>query len=508
MSIENNANKKNILLITSDQQHWFTLGLLNPEIKTPNLDRLARHGTMFSRAYTVNPTCTPTRASIITGKYPSQHGAWSLGTKLPETEHTVGEDFQQAGYRTALVGKAHFQQLLDTKEYPSIESNPLMQDLDYWRKFHGPFYGFERVELARNHADEYHVGQHYALWMEEKGFMQWRDYFQPPAGNNDSQYLTWGIPEEYHYDTWIAERTNELLEEYQQNNENFFLWASFFDPHPAYLVPEPWDKMYDPEKLTIQQVTEGEHEKNPPHLQMTQLEDPDFSPWQEQDGNAMHGFHSHLVEREKLAKWVAIYYGMISLMDKYIGKMLDKLDELDLTENTLVVFTTDHGHFFGHHGLVSKGAFHYEDMIKVPFIASLPGTIPAGKESSSLQSLVDLAPTFMSFAGIDIPREMTGLDQKDVWLGKQDTVRDHVIIENHHQPTTIHVKTYVDERYKITVYYNRSYGEIFDLQEDPSEINNLWNDPASEQLKCQLLQKLIHAEMGKEPIWMPRVWGA
>src|SRR5690606_21645008 len=108
------------------------------------------------------------------GKYPSQHGCWSLGTKLPESEQTVGEIFSRAGYRTALVGKAHFQPTRSTAEFTSLESIPLLQDLDYWREFHGPFYGFDHVELARNHADEHLVGQHYALWMEEKGFKEWR----------------------------------------------------------------------------------------------------------------------------------------------------------------------------------------------------------------------------------------------------------------------------------------------------------------------------------------------
>ncbi|HEX2988055.1 MAG TPA: sulfatase-like hydrolase/transferase, partial [Chloroflexota bacterium] len=132
--------RPNLLLITSDQQHWNTLGCLNPEIATPSLDRLAREGMMFGRAYCPNPTCTPTRASIITGQYPSQHGAWSLGTKLPETAHTVGEDLQAAGYRTALIGKAHFQQLLGTEEYPSLEANAVppsghtMHDLGFWRE--------------------------------------------------------------------------------------------------------------------------------------------------------------------------------------------------------------------------------------------------------------------------------------------------------------------------------------------------------------------------------------
>lgn len=498
--------RPNILLITSDQQHWNTIGAFNKEISTPNIDRLVKDGTTFKRTYCPNPTCTPTRASIITGKYPSQHGAWSLGTKLPESEHTVGEDFINEGYRTCLIGKAHFQPLISTKEYPSLESEPIMQDLDFWRKFDRTFYGFEKCELARNHTSEAHVGQHYAIWMEEKGLSNWRDYFLPSTGNMDkSVRWKWPIPEEYHYDTWIAERTNHYLEEYKNKDENFFLWASFFDPHSPYLVPEPWDTMYDPDSLTVPELTEGEHDKNPPHFSMTQQKNPDFSPYQEPDGNTMHGFHSHLQNREDLKKDAAVYYGMISLMDKYIGKILDKLDELDLTRDTIVVFTTDHGMLVGHHGLVRKGPFHYEDMIKLPFIVRYPGRIPKERISHSLQSLVDLPVTFLNMANIPVPKAMTGVDQSSVWLGEKEKARDHVVCENHHQPTTIHLKTYVDERYKITVYYNREYGELYDLEEDPYEINNLWNNPDYIKLKSELLLKFMWAELGKESVWMPRI---
>lgn len=496
-----------ILLITSDQQHWNTLGCINPQVKTPNLDRLASQGVRFERAYCVNPTCTPTRSSIITGLYPSQHGAWSLGTKLPESVPTLGGYLSGAGYRTALVGKAHFQPLVDTPEYSSLESNPKNQDLDFWRNFHGPFYGFDHVELARNHTDERHVGQHYAIWMEENGCLNWRDHFQPPAGNTPPQQHKWSIPEEFHYDRWIAECTNALLEEYKGNDESFFLWSSFFDPHPPYLAPEPWDTMYDPQDIEVPKVTPGEHDKNPPHFQLTQMQNPDYSPWSE-TGEALHGFHSHLHDDNELAKDIAVYYSMISLMDKYIGKILDKLDELGLADNTVVIFTTDHGHLFGQHGLVAKGAFHYEDLIKVPFILRWPGVASGGITSGAMQSLVDLAPTFMTIAGLDVPRTMTGVDQSEVWAGRADTAREHIIVENRHEPTTIHVKTYVDERHKLTVYYGRDYGELFDLKADPCEVNNLWDDSESAPLKADLVMKLLFAEMGKEPMWMPRVYGA
>ncbi|MCY4070084.1 MAG: sulfatase-like hydrolase/transferase [Chloroflexi bacterium] len=490
-------SRMNILLITSDQQHWCTLGQNNPEIQTPALDKLASQGATFTRAYCPNPTCTPTRSSMITGKYPSQHGAYSLGTKLPESEATLGERLQAAGYRTALVGKAHFQPLQSTEEYPSLESYPILQDLDFWEEFEGPFYGFDHIELARNHTDEAHVGQHYALWMEEKGLLNWRDYYLQPTGHVVEQRRHWLIPEQFHYNAWIAERSKALISEYHDQDQPFFLWASFFDPHPKYLAPEPWDTMYDPVDVTVPTVTPSEHDNNPPHLQLTQTSDPDFSAWQEANGSGCHGFHSHLHDRHELAKDIACYYGMISCMDKYIGQIIDHLDQLGLAENTLVVFTSDHGHYFGQHGLIAKGAFHYDDGIRVPMIARLPGQIPAGHISHSLQSLVDYAPTFLSFCGIDIPDEMTGVDQQAVWSGDESNARDHVIVENRHQPTTLHMKTYIDDRYKLTLYFDRDYGEIFDLREDPGEVSNRYAD---EDLRARLTEAMLRAEMLKEEL--------
>ena len=305
------------------------------------------------------------------------------------------------------------------KSIHRLEAYPTLQDLDFWADFDGPFYGFDHIELARNHTDEAHVGQHYALWMEEKGLTNWRDYYLQPTGNVVSQHRKWLIPERFHYNAWIAERSNALISQYHDADEPFFLWASFFDPHPKYLAPEPWDTMVDPADVSVPAARPGEHVDSPPHLQLTQQADPDFSAWQEANGSGCHGFHSHLHDRDELAKDIACYYGMISCMDKYIGQIIEHLDELGLAENTLVVFTSDHGHYFGQHGLIAKGAFHYEDGIRVPMIARLPGRIPAGRLSHSLQSLVDYAPTFLDYCGLDIPADMTGISQRQVYDGDE-----------------------------------------------------------------------------------------
>lgn len=500
------SEKTNILLITSDQQHYDTLGVTNPRINTPSLNRLAYEGTRFDRAYCPNPVCTPTRATLITGVYPSQHGAWTIGVKLPEDVPTVGDILQQHGYATGLIGKAHFQPLASQPGSESLECQPTLRDLDFWRGFNGPWYGFEHVEVARNHADESHAGQHYAIWMEEQGLKNWRDYFWKWPENAPKRRHSWDLPEEFHYSRWTAERSISYMEKCKSEDKPFFLWASFQDPHPPYLVPEPWASMYDPADMVPGKLVPGEHDANPPHFRKTQEQKPDFSMYRETFGP--HGFHSHLISDQALRKNMAVYYGMISLMDQQIGRIMESLDRLGLAKNTLVVFSTDHGHFVGQHGLRAKGAFHYEDMIRVPMIVWHPGQVPQNAVSNDLQCTVDFAPTCLTAAGIEVPGFMTGLNQLDAWYGNAEPPRKHVIVENRHEPTKVHLRTFVDKRYKITVYRGHEYGELFDLQEDPGEIRNRWDDPAYAGVKCDLLRKFMSATMDYEPTRMPRIAGA
>ncbi len=493
----------NILLITSDQQQLNTIGKYNSEINTPNLDKLADEGAFFDRAYCPNPTCTPTRASIITGQYPSQHGAWTLGTKLPETALTLGEILKEKGFQSSLIGKAHFQPLASTEEYPSLEAYPILQDLDFWKNYNDTFYGFDHVELARNHTHEAHVGQHYAIWMEENGLSNWRDYFVPPTGTKSTTGPSvWEIPEKFHYNAWIADRTNAKLEEHKKSEKPFFLWASFFDPHPQYVVPEPWYSMYDPDKLSMPQHDDEEFDILPEHFKMTQSRESSYDKYRE-TGFGIHGMNYHCQDEKILRKCKSIYYGMVSMMDKYIGKIIDKVKELDLEDDTLIVFTTDHGHFIGEHRLSAKGPFMYEELIKIPFIVKGKG-IKKGV-NSALQTLVDFTPTVLDALGMEIPNIMTGKSQYKVWKGEQEKARDHIICEHHHEPSTVNLRTYVDERYKITVYQNQEMGEIFDLLNDPEERKNLWSNT---ELRAELLIKYVNAELAKEPMWMPRIASA
>ena len=506
----------NILLITSDQQHWNTLGATNPRIKTPALDRLCAEGVRFDRAYCANPVCSPSRSTIITGLYPAWHHCWTIGVKLPEDVPTVGEAFQRHGFESILVGKAHFQPLASQPGSESIECQPTLRDLDFWRGFHGPWYGFNHVETARMHAHESHVGQHYALWMEEKGLKNWEDFFQQWPRNPKDKYagpqytrdsMTWDLPEEFHHTRWVGERTVANIERCAEAGKPFFLWSSFFDPHPPYVAPEPWASMYKPEDMEPGHFEEGEFARMPPQFAKTREASPDFSMYGEEGGQSLHGFHSHLHNEDEMRRGMAAYYGMQSFIDQQVGRILDALDGLGVADDTLVLYSTDHGHFLGQHGLIAKGAFHYEDLIRIPMIARVPGG-QKGVVSSALQSQVDFAPTFLTAAGLTVPGLMQGVNQLPVWRGETQPARDHVLVENRHNPTTVHLRTFVDEQWKITVYRQGEDGELFDLKADPDERHNRWHDPACADIKSRLLHRFVQAEIQREPTRMPRIAGA
>ena len=508
-------NSPNILLITTDQQHASTLGAVNPRISTPALDRLASEGVRFDRSYCVNPVCSPSRSSIITGMYPSSHGCWSIGVKLPEDVPTVGAILGAHGYDTTLIGKAHFQPLASAPGSVSLETQPTLRDLGFWREFHGPWYGFDHIEIARNHADESHAGQHYAIWLEEQGLTDWRDYFQPwppePRGRKRRRYwerdtASWALPHELHHDVWIAERTIASIENSIAQGKPFFLWSSFLDPHPPYLVPEPWASMYDPAAMEPGSLVEGEQDSLAPHFRQTREDSPDFSAYRE--GHGPHGLWSHVLDVESRRRLMAVYYGMVSFIDQQIGRILVALDRLGIAENTLVLFCTDHGHFLGQHGLFDKGPFHYEDLLRIPTIVRYPREVPAEVASDALLSQVDYAPTFLETAGIGIPGWMQGRSQLDVWRGDLGSARDHVLVENRMTPTRMVLRSYIDDRFKLTVYRQGEHGELFDLQEDPGEIRNLWHEPSASALRARLLHRMVQAEMQREGTRMPRIAGA
>jgi arylsulfatase A-like enzyme len=504
--------KPNVLIITTDQQHWNTIQALgNSSIHTPNLDRLVEQGVAFERAYVANPVCSPSRSSIITGEYPSRHGCWNIGVALDQERVTVGQVMQKEGYRTGLFGKAHFQPVL--KE-GSFESKPNIHNRDFWRQWQGPYYGFQQVGMVHGHSDEDSShGMHYGAWLVDQGIDP-SLYFGPGGGHREG---SWDLPEEYHYTRWTADQTmnfieDGLLEDKQGHGTAapFLAWCSFQDPHNAFLCPEPWNSMYNPDAMPAFHEKEGEM-ADKPSIHQCLIEDRmneldvavTADPGHDTGGIQCLGQTNKKIGEERARKWLASYYAMISLIDHHIGRILDKLEQLGIAEETLIVFTSDHGDYAGNHGLWLKGPIHYEDIVRVPFIVRYPANVPAGVRSSSLVSLVDIAPTILEACGIDPVASMQGVSQWSVFQQPNLFARDSCLVENRAEPG-FYVKTIVQSRYKMNVFLGRDEGELYDLVDDPHEYVNLYDHPEYTSIKVGLFKKLLDHYGTLENVYPPR----
>ncbi|GGE26031.1 sulfatase [Pullulanibacillus camelliae] len=484
------TNRPNILLITTDQQHWNTIHALgNETISTPNLDQLTKDGVSFMRTYVTNPVCSPSRSSILTGQYPSRHKCWNIGVELDENCRTLSSELSKAGYNTGLFGKAHFKPVLNKE---SFEAPPNIHDREFWKNWNGPYYGFETVAMVHGHADEDSShGMHYGAWLEEQG-VDPSQYFGPGGGHREG---SWDIPEELHYTRWTADQTINYIK--QSKEAPFFAWCSFQDPHNAFLCPEPWNSLYDPDNLPAFNAKEGEMMDKPSihqHLIAGKMDELDVEttsdPGHDTGGIQCLGHTNKTIGIERAKRWLAAYYGMISLMDHHLGRVVKTLKEENLLENTMIIFTSDHGDYAGNHGLWLKGPIHYEDVIRVPFVVSWPETLPKDVKSESLISLADLAPTLLDICGIDPLPEMQGMSQKNIFKNPNRSERDWCLVENRAEPN-FYVKTLVMNEYKMNYYLNRAEGELYHLTEDPYEYKNLFNDPRYKEIKNQMFMKLI-----------------
>jgi len=495
----------NVLLITSDQHRWDALGRQNPVLKTPALDRLADEGILFERAYTCNPVCTPARVSVLTGHYPSRHGCYTIGTGLPEGYPTVPQIMSDAGCFTAICGKAHFQPCTNAPlgDNGSFEAPPHIFDLDFFRNWSGPFYGFQHAKLAIAHTKERNAASmHYGVWLREQGV----DVEKHFGWGAYSDFGTWPMPEEFHNSRWTADETIAAIDMARDAGKPFFIWSSFQDPHNPCVVPEPYASMYRPEDMPQHGLREGEFDDKPPFYRRAYewgsgLGDPDLDG--EKNWYCFRGIDS--MDEEATRRLTACYFGMVTLMDRHIGRILDHLERTGLLDQTIIVFTTDHGDYLGNHGLWWKGLPTYEDVQRIPFIVRHPQCRTPGARSRAFQSLVDIGQTALSAMGLDMPPGLQGVDQLDAWQDVGVSARDWAMCEFRPTEGAFMQKTFVHGRHKLVLYHDRPYGELYDLSADPDQYVNLWDDPANAELRAELVLKFASAEMEKDGVLRPRV---
>jgi uncharacterized sulfatase len=511
------TSRPNILFITADQQHPDSLGLVDPRISTPNLDRLGREGALLTRSYTSSPVCTPARATWITGQYPSKHGAWMVGTVLDPECLSVARLLGGSGYRTAMIGKSHLQPC-HVRDHRSCESHPRANDTAHHRLWFGPWYGFDHVEINCGHTDEAHsASMHYRAWLEDRGV----DIARHFACTEWDKPLAWELPERFHPNAWISERAAAYLREHaaRRRGEPFYLNLNFPDPHGPMHVPEPWFGKYDGAPLRSPTRRWGEWEGKPT-IYRAHIEKrvPQLG-WHERFGfggistartalDAGERATGDFIDGE-IPFWRA-YWGMTSLLDHHVGRVLDAVDELGLAQDTLVVYTCDHGELMGDHFLEGKGPCHYDGSVRVPTLARFPGRIPAGRRCEALVNNVDLAPTFLAAAGLEPHPLMQGVDQLEVWQGRAAAARQGAWID-YRAERGLYVNSWITERWRLSVHATADRGdelELYDLREDTGEFVNLADDPAYAGTMARLMAEMLREITDSACPWQERISGS
>lgn len=508
------TRRPNFLFIVTDQQRADHLGCYgNPILQTPHTDGLAANGMRFDRFYVASPTCQSNRASIMTGRMPSLNGVRNNGLPLPFEATTFVEILRSAGYRTALLGKSHLQNMTglppaqkreveDGLEQPAVHlreaeiggrrengyelENELNWPAPAMERRSEPYYGFEHFEIASNHGDL--VGGDYLFWGRGKypDFDKLRDPENALADPDYSapQARRTAIPKELYPSSYVADRTIAFLENHKESGADrpFYIQMGFPDPHYPFTPPGEYWGMYDPDDVDV--PANFDATANPVQGVFKKM----FA-----EGKAFREGHNPFAVTEREAREIiALTYGMISMVDDCIGRVLDCLRELGLDDNTVVIFTSDHGDHMGDHGIMLKSFNHFQGLIRVPFIWCDPEGPSA--EVEDLSSTIDFAPTVLRRAGI---QPNNGVQGRGLFDG--DNAPDSLLIEADNPfpggPPNPRTRTLVTKDWRFSIHQGFEWGELYDLDADPHETRNLWDDDRHREVRIQLTEKLLRRMM-------------
>ena len=510
------SEKMNVIFFITDQQRADHLGCAgNPILKTPNLDRLASEGVRFSNAYVANPTCMPNRCAIMTGQYPNMCvRAFSVNLDSVDSP-TFSETLRKEGYATKAIGKMHLnywgKSFNNTKSVEQISrwmSKKSRKELI--ENFPKPWCGFDEVDLLVGHGDLC-LG-HYSDWLEERAPQYAKFAYENLSTLVDHTYRESTIPEEYYPTSYCTDRAIDFLEKHAKGDHGekpFLLKVSYPDPHHPCTPPGKWGEMYNPEDIELPKSF-NDKENIKKHKFIGPRSDlPGI--W----GKMLF----HTASEEEARNFTAKTYGMVSMIDDSVGQILAALEKLGLADNTMIVYTSDHGDMMGDHGMILKGFMGFNGLFNVPLIWKVPGVTKSGAVSNSLISAIDLAPTILNLSNIDkevIPLDIQGIDITPALKDPSVKVRDSCLIEvdgasirNKKEEIKdklpfgnleMRVKSLVTERYTLTVYNQlHGYGDLFDRKEDPDELNNLWY--SNPELRLELLDKLVHEIINAQSLY-------
>jgi arylsulfatase A-like enzyme len=503
---------RKILFITTDQMRYDAIGANGGNVaRTPNIDSFAADGISYDRAQPQNVVCMPSRSTMVTGQNVGTHGVWMNGVPLPVESPSVAAVLRDAGYRTALIGKSHFEPLLD----PFLRFGENRQGFAGATEGHR---GFDHMELATHGAAGF---THYSRWIRQNHPEAIGMFFQVldgdlevsdvPGGDSGAPQIKHNaVPRDWYHTDWVADRTISWLDDLN-SDDDWFCWMSFPDPHHPWDPPESELHRVDWRELDLpvgypqnQAEREAIIDAKPRHWRL----------WY--DGELVSNY-------EAPAKWVpatltadqirevnAMAHIENELIDEAIGRVLAAIEAKGWSDDLDIVFTTDHGEFQGDFGFLFKGPYHVDSLMRIPLIwrpaPSAGGGIDATARVSKPVGLLDLAPTFCTIAGVQPPEWMEGrplpIDDADASARGFERVTTEW---DSRQPdgTEIHLRTIMRDNFVCTTYqpgtvHDGTEGELYDLVLDPLQQINLWDDPERRGLRDELLIDLAANFM--EPI--------
>ncbi|MEO7937593.1 MAG: sulfatase-like hydrolase/transferase [Burkholderiaceae bacterium] len=504
----------NFLLFVTDQHRADHLGCYgNAEVHTPNIDALAADGIRFDDFHVATPICQPNRASLMTGRLPSVHGLQMNGRELSLGERTFVETLREAGWRTALVGKSHLQNITSAPTawpakgarlvHESLRPFPGRYGQEIWNRWQDepdheldlPYYGFEQVVLTIGHADQQYG--HWRRWLRQQ--VPDADHLIGPDNAIPTPGLQLGllgqawrtrVPEELYPTRFIADQTCSTLARFAQGDAPFFLQCSFPDPHHPFTPPGRFWDMFKPGDVSMPLSFHAKLVDPPPplrYLREQRRANPSFRP----------GHGSFACSEMEAREAIALNHGSLANIDDGIGRVLAQLKKLGLMDNTVVMFTSDHGDLLGDRGLMFKGGLHYPALTRVPFVWRDPASGKStGVATSALTQTIDIAPTVLARAGLAPANGMQGQSLLPLVERPLTQVRERLLIEEESQRSDfgmdrrVRMRTLRDHQYRLTLYDGQDWGELIDLQQDPHELCNLWSDPASQPLRQALSEQL------------------
>lgn len=477
------AKKKNIILILSDQQRYDTVSAygLNDICKTPHIDKLADEGMKFTNAFTSSPICAPSRASVMTGLYPHNHGVIDNFTDIKDETPLLGKCMSDQGYYCGLAGKWHVSATKTPKDcgfegkafmgygFPGSQVFPSL-------KFNQP------PDNKPNYYEEYLKDNNFDIPDVSNGFLG-----NNPALQIQEMYAKHEGPIESTIEYFVAHEANRLIDEAVGQDKPFLIWTNFWGPHSPSIVPEPYYSMYNPKDIKEHPSYKENFKDKPYGYYLTE------KMW----GLGDYGW-------DGFADICAKYYGHCTMIDDMVGLIVDKLKKLGIYDDTIIIYSADHGDCLGAHKLIEKGAFTFDEIYRIPMIVKGLGD----KDNDSFVYLQEIMPTLLDIAGTKPPKPVDGESLLPLMCGtKESNDRTEVFGEFHNHFYISRQRMVRDNKYQFT--FNESEkGELYDFTNDPYQLNNLCYDENYSQIKKEYMEKLSkHLKESNDPasVWYHRI---